>query len=1317
MIGLYTALIAPYFIDWGFYEEDFERETSRIIGQKVEVTGDTKVRLLPIPSITFGGLAIGKNPDNTPMMTVDQFAMDIELMPLLKGVAKIVQLKLVRPKLNLHVNESGAIAWTDRQKISVDPEQIKLENFTISNGEINVHGLTGGRTLSLEQLDGRISAKSLFGPWRIDVGGYVENKRVRLDLDTGHLQDDGSIRIKLSANRVDLPYRLSLDGPVQFSEGLLRWNGEYKLDVPDDDAGNASRHLPIFSQGDFDFTPHRIDVPQFRLEVGDREDPYTINGTGFVNISDDIKFNIKADGRQIDLDRIGKNDGAESRNGGLDLEQRLGVMRSIIEKIPVPPAQGIIDLALPAIVAGDTLIRDVTAKISPDFDGWNIQHLGATLPGNTKFEANGKVGLGQDFGFSGHMLVASNQPTGLATWLGKRNNPFIRKLHSAGFAADVVISDNQTSLDNLELVLDAAILRGKLQRLASKNGRAAVVIGLEGEQINLDDLRAIFSLIAEDDSNAIANHDLDISLKAGKLNGFDITAENVEARFRIFGGSVSVEKLNASNFFGASLASSGRIDNLLNRPNGQFNLAIKAEKPARLLAFIQSQLPENEYIRNLAQSPALAENLDLEFVINARSSSDKQINGSKGQAFIHGEMGGTQIEIETEFQGLIGELSALNMDVIQTLENADPATLLMQLNLPVLSVDVSGPLKITGTFGGDPRKGFNGYLSAQLSDSKIKTEGMAYLTGKNAGNARFKITQSSQDIVPMLVLAGVGLPSLTFSGEAIPTSFTGSIELKNNKIFLRDGAGQINGREFEIDLEFTKNATSNHHVTGQVTATSIDLSLLAGIAFTSRGSDGIEPVNGWNETNFSQAVLRGLDGEIDLKVGSSDFGLGDTAKNIAGELALVDGSINLNGIKGTWLNGVFNANLSLTNAEGIGTLSTQFRFEGIDASSVSKALNTAEFVTGEVDILGDLEGSGRSPAAIVSSLTGSGTIDLEDIMISGINTSPLKHVFEAADQEKFEILDENVLPVITQVIDDGSVEIPVVSIPYVVAVGKLRARNISIDAVETDMVAAVEFDIKNSNVKSELSVLFDPGIEWVDGADPQIVMSWNGDIKTPERSIDVQPLSGFLSLRNFEREQRRVDLLQASIVEKQRLRRDIIITNARMRYRQRLREEELRRQRQAFLAREETMLREQAAERHYRLLVLERIEREERIRREEEAERLRLEEEARIKAEKERLEEEARVAAQEEKKRLEEAAAIAAKAKQSSIEAELLRLLDEASRDEEARKIQKQLDLGKPDEFDIAPKPVQPKKVKKPRISVGRVKRTFRQWEPVFESP
>lgn len=1228
VIALFTALIAPRFIDWSSYKQDFERETSRIIGQSVEVLGETNVSILPLPSVTFGGLAIGKNADGTPLMTVDQFALDIELMPMLKGEVSIVELNLVRPRINLVVDENGAIAWTNRHELAVDPENIKLENFNVTNGEIKIHGLAGGRTLSLEQLDGKISAKSLYGPWRIDADGYVGSKRASINISTGHLQDDGSIRIRLGAQQAELPYKMTLDGEVKIDNDVLRWQGDYQVSAQKVE-NKQKQPLPIFLEGKFNATPRLVDLPEFRLEIGDRADPYTITGDGSAQIGEIINFDIQADGRQIDLDRVANVQDEASATVEHSLEQRLNILRNIIEQIPVPQANGTIDLSLPAIVAGDTVIREISTIFSPEGNGWKIKRLNAVFPGNTKFEVRGKVGLREAYGFTGNMLVASRQPTGLAAWLGKRNDPFIRKLRSAGFSADVVISENQTSFENLELVLGNAVLKGKLQRIGGALGTPAIIARLDGDKINLDDLRAVFALIADDNAQAISSHDLDININAGTLTGFNISAENVDARFRVAGGTISIEKLSSSNFFGATLSSEGRIENLLSKPNGNFKLAINAKEAGELFNFVSSRIspdaPGKKFVDNLARSANLLNNLELDLQLNSHSSAGKNDNGSNGQAVLSGNVAGTELEITVGFNGGPGDISNAILDISVSASNTDPLKLLQQMNVPILPVSVDGPLEISANFTGMAKDGFESFISAKMQDTNGSVSGMMLPFHNRWGP--LNVTFASKDIDPLLLLSGLALRAGGIEQRTLPMSFSTKVNKQNSKIIFENGKGQIGGNDFQFDVDFENNRTSNKRVDGKINITRLDLPFLASLALFSSRSLKQGEANGWSKENFKSALLLGVDGNVDINVTSSDIGLDSDVENVSGSLALVDGSINLNQLEGNWHGGEINADISFTNADGIGSISAQVNLENIAVEDVAKEFQIPEFASAMGNVVGNIEGSGRSVAAIVSSLVGSGTADLKSLNIRNLNSSPLGSVFEVVDREGFEIQDKNVLPIVTDVIENGTIEVAEVSVPFVIAAGKIRSRNVIFAGGNSTMRGALEIDITDGNQKSELLMTFDPGIEWVDGADPQIVLSWSGELKNPKRDIDVQPLSGFLSLRNFEHEQRRVDLLQATILEKQRLRRDVVVTNARVRYRQRLRAEELHRQRQAFLQNEEIQLHRLGAIRHLELLKIERQHRAEKLRLEAlEVERLaKLERDRLAKIEKDRLAEIARL--------------------------------------------------------------------------------------------
>ena len=75
VVALFGALIAPLFIDWTSFRQDFEREATRIIGQPVTVHGSVDARLIPFPSVTLNDVRIGRGEDGAPLVSVARFSM------------------------------------------------------------------------------------------------------------------------------------------------------------------------------------------------------------------------------------------------------------------------------------------------------------------------------------------------------------------------------------------------------------------------------------------------------------------------------------------------------------------------------------------------------------------------------------------------------------------------------------------------------------------------------------------------------------------------------------------------------------------------------------------------------------------------------------------------------------------------------------------------------------------------------------------------------------------------------------------------------------------------------------------------------------------------------------------------------------------------------------------------------------------------------------------------------------------------------------------------------------------------------------------
>jgi ribosomal protein S17E len=91
-------------------------------------------------------------------------------------------------------------------------------------------------------------------------------------------------------------------------------------------------------------------------------------------------------------------------------------------------------------------------------------------------------------------------------------------------------------------------------------------------------------------------------------------------------------------------------------------------------------------------------------------------------------------------------------------------------------------------------------------------------------------------------------------------------------------------------------------------------------------------------------------------------------------------------------------------------------------------------------------------------------------------------------------------------------------------------------------------------VDGNVTVAFNPGQEAQAGGEPSVGLVYSGPVATPSVGTDVAAMSGYLSLRAFEKERRRVETLQANILEKQRLRREAALYVTRAAERQAARE-------------------------------------------------------------------------------------------------------------------------------------------------------------------
>jgi uncharacterized protein involved in outer membrane biogenesis len=203
VVALFAALLAPLFVDWTSFRQDFEREASRIMGRAVTVHGSVDARLIPFPSVTLNDVRVGAPEDGKPLVEIARFSMDAELAPFLSGEALIFDMRIEGPKARIKLFQDGTLDWARGRKSDIPARTVVLENVAISGGEIEFIDEQTGRTRHVTGLDAQVSAKSLGGPWRIDGRAALDGESGAFQLSSGQLENGAlSLRARVVPDRL-----------------------------------------------------------------------------------------------------------------------------------------------------------------------------------------------------------------------------------------------------------------------------------------------------------------------------------------------------------------------------------------------------------------------------------------------------------------------------------------------------------------------------------------------------------------------------------------------------------------------------------------------------------------------------------------------------------------------------------------------------------------------------------------------------------------------------------------------------------------------------------------------------------------------------------------------------------------------------------------------------------------------------------------------------------------------------------------------------------------------------------------------------------
>lgn len=1129
---LFAALLAPLFVNWSDYKGRFEAEASRLLGQPVRVAGEASARILPFPSVSFSDVEVG--PPEAPLITAAEFSFDAELAPFLSGEVLIFDLRITDPVMTVTLDEAGVPIWPLPDTGPIDPAQITLENAAVTNGRLIVLDPFDERRWTVSDIDMSVSADSFFGPWRAVGTARIDTLNTDFVISTGSLDRQG-FSLRVAANLPDQIVRIVTEGriaPDADTAEMVYTGGLTLLPHGIDQTYRVD--------GDFAATARRIDVGEYRAAFGDPVDPYVITGTASVFGGVEPGYALTARGTQVNMPTGSDAEAGEAAGLG----ERMAAINAMLAGLPLPAVPGTINLDLPAIVTGDTTIRDVQVLARPeprdaDRRRWRIDRLDAQFPGRTALEADGVLTLprpGETMeaaSFEGNLVVASRQPSGLARWLAGDVDEAIRQLPGAGLSARVTLGAERQLAEDVEMIVGDTQLTGRIARRGGGLSMPYLSVALAGETIDRPTLDALAGVFGAGEGGAgLAGHDVDLSLDLRDVDAGGIVLDHLDTAIRTRGVRTEIDRLVVSGIFDASVTGAGSVERLGGGDLAvTFDASVIGASGTPFFTGVSERFEGHGLIDHLAdvarRDPAAVADMQLTLVGSARTADGRA--RTEASASLSGRLGGAHLFAQSNLTDM-GATEGIDRLAVDGSVSHDDALRLLPLAgiVPAIAdgatVGLGAPGQVAITLRraeeGDDSVSVTATSGADRLDFEGTRDGADF-----AGDA----TLALADAEPWLSALGHILPG---TGLSTPLDLAATIQQAGAVWRFDELGGTVAGTNTGGALTFTDDALLGRSLRGRLDLGAFDAMLLAGLL--TGHVDAIGP-----DTGFGAPIYDGVAVNLDW---SAD-------RLFAGPVTLeqADGTLVMNGGLATVQNmtarlgadSQIAATMRVQNAGGSVSL-------GGEVELVAMALGDLAAVpvpvTGTADLALSLTGGGRTLSELGRSLTGTGVVAADDLAVDGLDGDAFASIIDGADAIGFGITPAQIETIVRDALFAGQTRLGSVEAPLTVTGGVARAANLSLDD-EADglrLTGDVTLDLVERVPAGTLTVTLDAGEQAIAGMAPAVDLSFGpGAAQTLDVGIGFQPVTAYLTQRALEIEQARIERLQARLLERQRLRREL----------------------------------------------------------------------------------------------------------------------------------------------------------------------------------
>ena len=1121
--ALMAALIGPCVIDWTTYRTTFEAQASRVLGAEVSVDGELDIRFLPRPHMRLTDVAVG-DPAN-PLMQASAVEFDIDLAPLLSRDIRVLDLTLTDAVVFARLDREGALrvaapTQTVGEAAFFNWSAAELEQLTLDNGSLILVDERSGTEHQVSNIQMIASAQSLSGPFSAQGTLRVSGVDASVRLSAGAVDTDKRMALSVDFAPAQLPMTANFDGtvladPQQLSLTggvIIRGTGPIPWSLTAETAGDSETLL----------------FPELTFAYGSDEPGLELTGSARYALTGTDPFELDLGTRQINLDRllaslsVPNPDGTPAvppspRDSVAILSEYLAPVAGAFAGEHLFSAPLVLRLDVEMAVLGGALIRPLVLTARSENEVVTFENLEMVLPGDVSLQMTGEITTDQGGPeLYGSLVMTAQQPGIFTRWFtGAPGQPL--PSDTMIVEADAILSSGRYLFPDISMRFGDSAARGELGFISgSRRGeRGDVDVSLTAPKVDAADVQRLIALAGQFTSGRPADLPdvqlaLDVSrLRVGELDGASLLMSGL---FRE--DTLMLNTLELSALAGASIRAQGTLGAIFDAPAGTLDAAVSIPDGAPLAVALRRLAPESPAARAIAaRLPDLAPaNLSVQLSGASDGSREDSLRVS-----VDGDLSGTALSLSASGAMLDPDWARQPLSLQLDAAHEDGYQMLAQLGLSPPS---------SGTERAELSLSLDGTLAngAPLSASAQAFGGSGGFDGVAQFDNGWSVDGAARWDVPSLakLLPSLGLPELA-SG---PTTGATDLSLAADSVTMRGVRGTFDNVTYAGDVTLDDDGVS-----GQLDLSDLSLAALAAPVLGPVEDERFRRADAWSAEPFPIASPLGID--VALRVRTPSISLGDlTLRNASFELEQSGSQFALTNLAGELAGGSVEGDL------GIGRLGPQVSVNGLieiadmPLADVTWGADGVPVAEGRLSLSSAFQGNGNSVADLIQSVTGTGSMTLEDVTAQRMDTSSID-LGQFAPSSDPTSLEADLATLLASQLDSGPLQIDRTSTPLDIIAGAIRIPDIVFDTASARTVASGTLDFASWQLRSGWEIT--PGGSG--STTPAFEVSFAGPLGTPSRTIDTSALAAWMSLRQVERQLQEVEA-QNQELEAQILRED-----------------------------------------------------------------------------------------------------------------------------------------------------------------------------------